>query len=127
MIDLTPIVNTVITLLAMLITTFLIPWIQTKATNEKLGQIEKWTKIAVEAAEMIYTESGMGEAKKAYVTNYLKKKGYDLDVDTVDALIESVVHQLNLIQKPFRPVQFVLPNIPDDMEEDMAEGESEDV
>ena len=74
MIDLTPIANAIISLAALLITTFLIPWIKTKVSTEKLAEIQKWTTIAVEAAEMIYRESGMGEAKKKYVDNYLKSK-----------------------------------------------------
>lgn len=94
MIDLTPIANAVITLAALLITTFLIPWIKAKVSAERFAEIQKWTTIAVEAAEMIYRESGMGEAKKKYVDNYLKSKGYTLDQDTVDALIEAAVKEM---------------------------------
>ena len=94
MIDLTPIANAIITLAALLITTFLIPWIKAKVSAEKLAEIQKWTTIAVEAAEMIYRESGMGEAKKKYVDGYLKSKGYTLDQDTVDALIEAAVKEM---------------------------------
>lgn len=94
MIDLTPIANAIISLAALLITTFLIPWIKAKVSAEKLAEIQKWTTIAVEAAEMLYKESGMGEAKKKYVDNYLKSKGYTLDQDTIDALIESTVKEM---------------------------------
>lgn len=104
-IDLTPIVNAVITLVALLITTFLIPWLKAKAGAEKFAEIEKWTKIAVNAAEMIYKESGMGATKKEYVVNYLKAKGYTLDMDTVETLIEAAV--LELKQK--EPVVIPLP------------------
>ncbi len=44
---------------------------------------------------MIYTESGMGEQKKAYVLQYLNKKGFTLDYDTLDNLIENAVLVLN--------------------------------
>ena len=47
MIDLTPIVNAFITLIGLLLTTFLIPWIRTKISNEKLKEIQKWTAVGV--------------------------------------------------------------------------------
>ena len=94
MIDLTPIVNAFITLIGLLLTTFLIPWIRTKISNEKLKEIQKWTSVGVKAAEMIYTEAGMGDAKKKYVRKFLESKGYNLDIDTVDALIEATVRDM---------------------------------
>lgn len=94
MIDLTPIVNAFITLIGLLLTTFLIPWIRTKISNEKLKEIQKWTSVGVKAAEMIYKESGMGDAKKKYVRKFLESKGYKLDIDTVDALIEATVRDM---------------------------------
>lgn len=94
MIDLTPILNALITLLGLLLTTFLIPWIKLKVNTEKLEQVKKWTSVGVKAAEMIYKESGMGEAKKKYVRKFLESKGYKLDIDTVDALIEATVREM---------------------------------
>lgn len=94
MVDLTPIVNAVITLAAALITAFLIPWIKKKYSAEKLAELQKWTKIAVEAAEMIYKGSGLGDLKKSYVQNYLAEKGYSINVIEVDALIESAVKEM---------------------------------
>ena len=94
MIDLTPIMNALITLVGLLLTTFLIPWIKLKVSTEKLEQVKKWTAVGVKAAEMIYKESGMGEAKKKYVRKFLESKGYKLDIDTVDALIEATVREM---------------------------------
>lgn len=94
MIDITPIVNAVIALAASLITAFLIPWLKRKATSEQMAQAQKWVTIAVEAAEMIYNGTGLGEAKKAYVVHYLEQKGYNMDADTVDAMIESAVLEM---------------------------------
>lgn len=96
MIDLTPVVNAIIALIAAAISVFLIPWIKEKIEAEKLEQIMGWVTIAVEAAEQIYRESGMGAKKKAYVLDFLAKKGCTLDADSVDAMIESAV--LNLKQ-----------------------------
>ena len=94
MIDLTPVVNAIIALIAAAISVFLIPWIKEKIEAEKLEQIMSWVTIAVEAAEQIYRESGMGAKKKAYVLDFLAKKGITLDVDSIDAMIESAVLDL---------------------------------
>ena len=94
MTDITPIVNAVIALVAAVISVFLIPWIKGKIETEKLNQIMGWVTIAVEAAEQIYRESGMGAKKKAYVLDFLSKKGITLDVDSIDAMIESAVLDL---------------------------------
>lgn len=94
MIDLTPVINAIIALIAAAISVFLIPWIKEKIEAEKLEQIMGWVTIAVEAAEQIYRESGMGAKKKAYVLDFLAKKGITLDVDSIDAMIESAVLDL---------------------------------
>jgi 16S rRNA U1498 N3-methylase RsmE len=94
MIDITPIVNAIIALVAALITTFFIPWIKGKIDAQKLSQIERWVEIAVGAAEQIYKESGMGEKKKQYVLDFLAKKGLKLDLDSLDALIEEAVFNI---------------------------------
>ena len=96
MIDLTPVFNAIITLMAALITAFVIPWLKRKISAEKMAEIKKWTKIAVEAAEMIFKGSNLGQTKKAYVSNYLKEKGYTLDEDSIEALIESTVLEMKI-------------------------------
>lgn len=98
MTDLTPIVNAVITLIAAIITTFLIPWIKSKIDAAKLAQIVEWVGIAVRAAEQIYNESGMGEKKKQYVLDFLASKGFTLDPDSINAMIEAAVKNLNIEQ-----------------------------
>ena len=94
MIDLTPIANAVIMLIAALITTFLVPWIKGKVDEQKLAQIQRWVEIAVGAAEQIYKESGMGAKKKEYVLDFLAKKNVKLDLDSIDALIEEAVFNI---------------------------------
>lgn len=98
MTDLTPIVNAVIALIAAIITTFLIPWIKGKIDAAKLAQIVEWVGIAVRAAEQIYNESGMGEKKKQYVLDFLASKGFTLDPDSINAMIEAAVKNLNIEQ-----------------------------
>ena len=98
MTDLTPIVNAVITLIAAIVTTFLIPWIKSKIDAAKIAQIVEWVGIAVRAAEQIYNESGMGEKKKQYVLNFLADKGFTLDPNSINAMIEAAVKNLNIEQ-----------------------------
>ena len=94
MIDITNVVSAVITLLVAVVTTFLIPYLKERVDAEKFEKIKAWAKVAVEAAEMIYTGVGRGEEKKAYVLDYLNQKGYKLDSATIDNLIESAVLEL---------------------------------
>lgn len=94
MTDLTPIFSAAITLIMAVITTFLIPYLKTKIDSNKFDKIKTWVKIAVEAAEMIYVGTGRGEEKKAYVIQYLNSKGYTLDADSINNLIESAVLEL---------------------------------
>ena len=98
MTDLTPIVNAVITLIAAIVTTFLIPWIKSKIDAAKLAQIVEWVGIAVRAAEQIYNESGMGEKKKQYVLDFLADKGFTLDPNSINAMVEAAVKELNIEQ-----------------------------
>lgn len=98
MTDLTPIVNAVIALIAAIVTTFLIPWIKSKIDAAKLAQIVEWVGISVRAAEQIYNESGMGEKKKQYVLDFLADKGFTLDPNSINAMIEAAVKELNIEQ-----------------------------
>lgn len=92
--DYTLLFEGVLTILFALVTMYVIPWIKTKVSAEELAEIIKWVKIAVQAAEMIYKESGMGEAKKAYVKTFLEDKGIKYDERQIDSMIESAVLEL---------------------------------
>lgn len=93
--DITEIVTLVMRLAVVLITTFLVPWIKKRVDAEKLLEVRKWTMIAVEAAEMIYNGMDMGETKKAFVEEFLNRKGFNLTTDEVDKLIEAAVLEMN--------------------------------
>lgn len=92
--DYTLLFEGILTVLFALITLYVVPWIKTKLSAEDLNEIMKWVKIAVQAAEMIYKESGMGKAKKAYVIEYLNNIGVKYDADKIDGMIESAVLEL---------------------------------
>ena len=98
MVDLTPIITAVLTLIFSLITAFLIPYIKAKTTDEQFNTIKQWVQIAVQAAEMLYVGSGRGEEKKQYVIEFLKSKGFTLNAEEIENLIESAVLELKQAQ-----------------------------
>lgn len=96
MIDITPIVNAVIALLAAGVSVFLIPWIKSKTTDAQRKELLEWVKIGVAAAEQLYEGQGRGEEKKKYVLEFLASMGFTVDEEAVNAAIEAAVNQLNL-------------------------------
>ncbi len=94
MVDITPIVSAVIVLLCALISAFLIPYIRSRTSADQLAEIEAWVKIAVAAAEQLYT-SAQGEEKKNYVLNFLTERGYNIDLIELNNLIEAEVLKLH--------------------------------
>lgn len=106
MIDLTPIVEAIATLAVAIITALVIPWLKGKIDADKLEEIKLWVTVAVEAAEQLYTGSGRGAEKKAYVVEFLNSKGFKIDAETLDKLIEAAVFNL--------PDYFTISGIPAD-------------
>lgn len=83
-----------------ILTSYIIPLIKEWIGNEKLAKYEEWASMAVRAAEMMWTESGMGENKKAYVVKFLtdmfNKDKVVITEQQIEILIESAVKQLKL-------------------------------
>ncbi len=92
-IDYTEIIGAIITVLSAVVTTFLIPYLKERLSQEKLQKLSYWVKIACQAAEQLYG-SKTGQQKKEYVVAFLLSKGIVFDVDEVTALIESEVYKL---------------------------------
>lgn len=94
-IDITPVVNAAIALIAAAVSVFLIPWIKSKTTAVQRNELVAWAKIGVAAAEQIYHGSGRGEEKKKYVVEFLASKGITFDEASINNAIEAAVKQLN--------------------------------
>ena len=94
MIDITPIMEAIITLVFLCITTFLIPYIKSKTTAAQQEQIQAWVNIAVMAAEQLIQGSGMGAEKKEYVIKWLNEHNITFDAEKLDAMIEAAVYKL---------------------------------
>ncbi len=97
-IDITTIANAVIALAAAIITTFIIPWIKSKTTENQRRDFLEWAKIAANAAEQIYKGPGRGAIKKRYVLNFLKNKGFSVDEKSVEAALEAAVKEISNVQ-----------------------------
>lgn len=87
-IDLTPIIQAIIALLAAIVTYKVIPWIKAKTTNEQQALLEATIRTLVFAAEQIYG-AGNGAGKMQYVVEKLEEKGFTADVDTIEAAVYS--------------------------------------
>lgn len=99
MIDLTQVIIAVLTLIFSLVSAFLIPYLKTKVSAEQLETIKFWVNIAVQAAEMIYVGTGRGEEKKEYVLKFLNSKGFTLNAEEIENIIEAAVLELKRTQK----------------------------
>lgn len=93
--NITELVKALCSVIVAIIVTFVIPYIKERVDSEKLSKVQKWVKIAVEAAEQIYRTSGSGKSKKVFVEEFLKNKGITLDSAEIDLLIESSVLEMN--------------------------------
>ena len=90
MIDLTPIFQAILALLATLITYKLIPWIRARTTSQQQMNLSAAARIAVYAAEQIFG-SGHGQEKLNYALDALKRAGYDVNTELVRESIEDAV------------------------------------
>jgi Skp family chaperone for outer membrane proteins len=84
-----------ITICGAVLTYVIVPYYKSKTTAVQREEIEYWVTKAVNAAEQIYKEKGMGLVKKQDVLDFLKSKGYDITDEAIDKLIEAAVKELN--------------------------------
>jgi len=98
-IDLTPILQAIITLLCALITYKLIPWIKSKTTEKQQENLANAARIAVFAAEQIFG-AGKGDQKLDYARQALLAAGFDYDSIVLRAAIENAVRSMNLYDPP---------------------------
>lgn len=91
--DITLILNALMTLFAALITVFLVPCLKTKLTAQQRKELLELAKIAVEAAQQIYGQYD-GKFRKAQAMDFLNTCGYDMSMPIVDQAIESAVLEM---------------------------------
>lgn len=94
MTDITQILMATMTLIMSVITAFLIPYLKEKIGEKRFAELSRWLSVAVTAAEQIYVGSGRGSEKKQYVLEFLNSKGFTVDTNVLDNLIESAVYAM---------------------------------
>lgn len=91
----TRITESVLTIIVLLVSAYLIPWLKTKVNDEKLKELEKFCEQAVRAAEQIYVPQDWKQ-KKEYVLKLINEKaeklGLGLNEAEIDAIIEGFVN-----------------------------------
>lgn len=92
-IDLTPICQAIIALLAALVTYKLVPWIKSKTTAEQQALLSATVKTLVYAAEQLYG-AGKGAEKLDYVIAELEERGFTADRAEIEA---AVAKQFNIV------------------------------
>lgn len=85
-IDLTPIIQAIIALLAAIVTYKVVPWIKAKTTNEQQALLEATIRTLVFAAEQMYG-AGHGSEKLEFVVDHLKKRGFTVDRAEIEATV----------------------------------------
>lgn len=89
MIDLTDIIQAVIALIVALITYKVIPWIKARTTESQQAVLMATVRTLVYAAEQLYG-AGKGDEKLAYVKQKLEEKGFEVDIDAIEAAVKEI-------------------------------------
>lgn len=93
--NITPILEALVVLIGAVITGVIVPYIKSRTSAQQQEELMVWIRVAVTAAEQLYTASGMGKEKKEYVLNWLAMHGISVDNERIDAMIESAVYSMN--------------------------------
>lgn len=93
-IDITEIIVALIGLLSVIVTTVAVPLLKERLTEQQEHNLAYWIRVAVMAAEGMFTATGSGQAKYDYVIDYLEARGFEVDDAKIKGLIESAVYEL---------------------------------
>lgn len=95
MYDITPIIKIALSLLATVITVFVVPYIKAITTNAQRKNILAIVTTAVTAAEQIFHGSGLGKQKLAWVKEWLHQRGITISEEELSTYIESAVYDMD--------------------------------
>lgn len=93
MIDFTPLCEAIITLLAAIITMYVVPWLKERYSEEQLNKARTVVDIAVYAAEKAFG-AGYGEEKFEYAEEILADYGIKLDTNKLHAMIDASIKKM---------------------------------
>lgn len=93
------IIKVVVMMAALVVARYLVPWLKEKIGADKLAQIEKWARYAVEMAQQVHL-SKPGEDRKAIVTEFLREiltaKNISISEKQLNVLIEAAVKEMKM-------------------------------
>ena len=92
--DYTELIKSIATVLAIVVSMFVIPWIKKHVDAATLQKILTYVEIFVAAAEQIF-DSTEWEEKKQYVLQRLEEMNFKIDAEALDAFIEAEVLKLH--------------------------------
>ena len=119
-INLTPIIQVLIALLAAIITYRVIPWIQANTTIKQQALIRATVQTLVFAAEQLYG-AGNGSKKLEYVKEQLAAKGFDIDRAEIEAAVYEAFNSIMMMSAPSSPALPPTPETPTGAEAPEAE------
>lgn len=97
----TQIIVTSISLVGVIITGVLIPYVRTRTTKEQRENMLSWAELAVYAAEEIYKlMPKSGKEKHKLVEDYLKEH-FKLSDEQIDIIIRAIVNKMNSAKEEF--------------------------
>lgn len=91
-IDLTQIMEAVITLAAALIARYVVPWIRQRLTVGGQEILDAALRVAVMSAEQMYRGRGRGREKLEAAKTYMETKGFTVDVEQIEAAVWSNIN-----------------------------------
>lgn len=97
-INLTPIFQAIIALLAAIVTYKLIPWIRSKTSETQYENLKTAARITVFAAEQVF-KNGSNEDKLEYAVKELERFGFSLDFDELRSAVEQAVYEMKTDNK----------------------------
>ena len=97
-VDLTPVFQAIIALLAAILTYKVIPYFKSKMSKQQFDNLVAAANVAVFAAEQIFAH-GDNEKKLDYAIQYLSNAGFKLDKDVLRTAVEKAVYDLKEDQK----------------------------
>lgn len=93
-IDLTPLLETLLALLALLAMRYVLPWVTANTTAKQREDLLVWVDIAVAAAQQLFHQLD-GEDRLEYALDLLESKGFNIDDVAVRDAVEAAVLKLH--------------------------------
>ena len=99
LVDITPIIEIVITLLGTIVTIVVVPWLKSKLDSNQWNNLNEYAVVFVKTAEMIFRGTNLGKDKKKWVIEKLKAIAEEhhlkFSADAIESAIENAVKNMN--------------------------------